>query len=308
MVHFQVIATAVALTIAVQAATIAPVTHASITRRESTDLSSLVVSRDLLKLKSPVVAMNVTRFEAPHSALSIIDKRANENLVLGVLAQSGAIATAVCGVAAFAAVIGAGACIAAGVYAAVVGIWALVLATKTSRRAFDDVNLNIHPGYVPRLGCNVGCQLAAASPEGEWTHFANVTSAGVVHNLHYFQSGRYRGIRAVSDLAATHSKRQIQVGVEFDQDSDKNWITSTYWEDESKKAFNSWNRDDTTWLAGAAGSYFIQNNAQLGCVDAGDSDGVAFQSLTLFDWQDVELQLSNDQISQYLPLCVNEDP
>lgn len=28
----------------------------------------------------------------------------------------------------------------------------------------------------------------------------------------------------------------------------------------------------------------------------------------LFDWQDVELQLSNDQISEYLPLCVNEDP
>ncbi|KAL5329994.1 hypothetical protein ACEPPN_003516 [Leptodophora sp. 'Broadleaf-Isolate-01'] len=227
--------------------------------------------------------MNVTRFEAPHSAVSIIDKRANENLVLGVLAQSGAIATAVCGVAAFAAVIGAGACIAAGVYAAVVGIWALILATKTSRRAFNDVNLNIHPDYVPQLGCNVGCQLAAASPEGKWTHFANVTSAGVVHNLHYFQSGKYRGIRAVSDLAASHSKRQIQVGVEFDQDSDKNWITSTYWEDESKKA-------------------------QLGCIDAGDSGGVAFQSLMLFDWQDVELQLSNDQISEYLPLCVNEDP
>ncbi|KAH6723135.1 hypothetical protein BKA61DRAFT_565788 [Leptodontidium sp. MPI-SDFR-AT-0119] len=111
--------------------------------------------------------MNVTRFEAPHSAVSIIDKRANENLVLGVLAQSGVIATAVCGVAAFAAVIGAGACIAAGVYAAVVGIWALILATKTSRRAFNDVNLNIHPDYVPQLGCNVGCQLAAASPEGK---------------------------------------------------------------------------------------------------------------------------------------------
>lgn len=75
------------------------------------------------------------------------------------------------------------------------------------------------------------------------------------HSLHYYQSGSYWGIRAIPNhqAAQTTLKRQVEVGVEFDQDTDKNWVVSTYWEGE-------------------------------------------------------ELQLGDNQIFEYLPLCINLDP
>lgn len=59
-------------------------------------------------------------------------------------------------------------------------------------------------------------------------------------------------------------------------------------------------------MGNTAGTYFAHNDVQLGCLDATDSDGVAFQSLILLDWENEELQLTDDQVSSYLPLCINE--
>ncbi|KFY74102.1 hypothetical protein V499_05852 [Pseudogymnoascus sp. VKM F-103] len=152
----------------------------------------------------------------------------------------------------------------------------------------------------------VCCKLAATSPQGKWAHFANSTKDGLTHNLHYYQSGKYRGIRAALVSSASTTKRQVEVGIEFDKGADPNWVASIYWEDDVEVAFDSYNRDDITWMGNTADTYFADNDIQLGCVDATDSDGVAFQSLILLDWEDVELQLTDDQIDSYLPLCINE--
>jgi hypothetical protein len=229
---------AVVLTTATEAAAIVDIGPALIASGEPVEHTPLVASRKLLQFTAPLAATNITRYTKANTELAVIDERANEGIVVGVLGQSAAVVTAVCAAAAFSALIGTPACIAAGIYAAVAGIWALALASRR-QRDFDDIMLNIHANYIPNQDCNVGCRLAASSPHGEWTHFANITSAGIPHSLQYYQSGSYRGIRAISNhqaIPATSKRQEIDIGVEFDQDTDKNWIVSTYWEDDSLAA------------------------------------------------------------------------
>lgn len=178
MLLLQIVAVVVALTTATEAAAIIDISPAPVTSRDLVENTSPVAPRDLLQVTTPLVVTNVTRYTKPNTELAVIDKRANEGIILGVLVQSAAVVGAVCTAAAFSALLGVAACIAAGAYAAIAGIWALVLATTRSKRAFEDSMLNIHADYIPNQGCNVGCRLAASSPHGEWTHFANITSSG----------------------------------------------------------------------------------------------------------------------------------
>lgn len=75
-----------------------PITLVPVISRELVQVSSPVVCRELLQVSCPVVATNLTILMAPGSAVATVDKRTNENIVLAVLVQSAAIATAVCGI------------------------------------------------------------------------------------------------------------------------------------------------------------------------------------------------------------------
>lgn len=97
-------------------------------------------------------------------------------------------------------------------------------------------HFSVHPDYIGDSDCNTGCKLAATSPQGKWAHFANSTKDGLTHNLHYYQSGKYRGIRAALVSPASTTKRQVEVGIEFEKGANPNWVASIYWEDDVEVA------------------------------------------------------------------------
>jgi hypothetical protein len=90
--------------------------------------------------------------------------------------------------------------------------------------AIDKVEMSIHPDYISTIGCSTGCWLATASLQGKWTYFANATVDGVLHTLHYYQSGNYLSIRAVSHNAPalTKVKRQTTIDVNITEKVKKN--------------------------------------------------------------------------------------
>ncbi|OBT68396.1 hypothetical protein VE03_02798 [Pseudogymnoascus sp. 23342-1-I1] len=313
MFLLQAVAVTVALATAVQAAALYPVSAVSVEVGQNT---SPVIARGLLANPPPAAIIKSTYVTRPSSTeLATIDERASEAVWLAIIGQTALITAAICTAGISAGPIGIAACATSCVVAAIASIWALAIKpavpispVRMARNEDTGFNYTFHPDYVGDADCNTGCKLTATSPQGQWTHFANSTKDGVTHNLHYYQSGKYRGLRAALVSSASTTKRgEVDVGIAFDEGAvDPNWVVSVYWEDDIEAAFDSFDRDDSTWLGDTAGTYFVNNDVQLGCMNAMDSDGIAFQSLILLDWQDVELQLTDDQIDTYLPLCVNE--
>jgi hypothetical protein len=67
----------------------------------------------------------------------------------------------------------------------------------------------------------------------------------------------------------------------------------------------SWNENDDSWAADTIGNYVIDNESEITCVDATDSDGIAFASVFLLNVQDEEDLLSNDELDKVIPYCVS---
>ncbi|KFY86896.1 hypothetical protein V500_07329 [Pseudogymnoascus sp. VKM F-4518 (FW-2643)] len=173
-----------------------------------------------------------------------------------VIGQTGLIAAAICSAAIPTGPLGVAGCIASCIIAGIASIWALlikpVVPTPRVRMArHEDISyhFSIHPDYIGHSGCNTGCKLAATSPQGKWAHFANSTKVGNIA-----ESGQH-----LSPPSST-TKRQVEVGVEFDRGADTNWVASMYWEDDIEVAFDSFDRDDTTWMGNTAGTYFDDND------------------------------------------------
>jgi hypothetical protein len=204
------------------------VVHAAAISGGSTGVQLL--SQEVKHVEITLEAKNVTSFAVPSIQLSTVNKRASEAIIMAVLTQTGLIAGAAC---AYGNPLVCGAGLA---YAALAGIWSLYYAGRAKViRAIDTVEMSIHPDYVPTIGCSTGCRLAAASPQGEWTYFANATVNGVLHTLHYYQSWNYLGIRAVSHDApdSTKVKRQTTIDVDITEEVEKkgNFVGTFYWED-----------------------------------------------------------------------------
>lgn len=183
---------------------------------------------------------NITRFTAPvtERGLSVpapaLDKRASEAIVTALIAQSGVIATAACAIGTSTG-IGAGVCIAAIAYAALVGIWAAFYNGAAKRNidlAFE--TLDMAPAFKPTSACNAKCQLEASTPEGVWTAYANVTVNDMPHSLHFYHNGTLRGVKAVQHSIADVSKRQVYIIEEYEEDG--NFEGSIYWEDGAETA------------------------------------------------------------------------
>jgi hypothetical protein len=210
------------------AAALTAVAHAAAISGSSTGVQ--VLSQEVKHVEMTLEAKNVTRFAVPSIQLSTVNKRASEAIVMAVLAQTGVIAGAACTYG------NPWICGAGLAYAALAGIWSLYYAGRAKVvRAIDKVEMSIHPDYISTIGCSRGCRLAAASLQGEWTYFANATVDGVLHTLHYYQSGNYLGIRAVSHNAPalTKVKRRTTIDVDITEEVEKNgnFVGTFYWED-----------------------------------------------------------------------------
>jgi hypothetical protein len=78
--------------------------------------------------------------------------------------------------------------------------------------------------------------------------------------------------------------------------------------DPLKFSINDWNSGYDYWCADTMGNYLYDNQMQLGCFSFNDDDGTVLNSLWLVDDTDVLLELTDDQINEYLPICNKGDP
>ncbi|OBT46315.1 hypothetical protein VE00_02782 [Pseudogymnoascus sp. WSF 3629] len=197
-----------------------------------------------LGLKPLIVARSLPPFYPPiEGVYATIDERASEGIWLAVIGQTGLIAAAICTAGIPTGAPGIAACVVSCIVAGIASIFALLIKpevptppVRMARHEDIGYHFSIHPDYIGDSGCNTGCKLAATSPQGKWAHFANSTKDDLTHNLHYYQSGKYRGIRAALVSPASTTKRQVEVGIEFEKGADPNWVASIYWEDDVEVA------------------------------------------------------------------------
>lgn len=162
-------------------------------------------------------------------SLSALQPRADNAVIFAVLTQSTAVAAAAC-------TLGNPWVCAGGVaYAVMVGFFSLFV-TRNGKRDVGAV-FSPHPDFVPTIGCNIACQIAAKTPENVWTHIGSGVVDGVLHDYHHFRSGRVSGIRAYQGGYAAAVKRS-------DEDNDGGFVGDYYWDNTNTAAYDSFDSTD----------------------------------------------------------------
>lgn len=123
--------------------------------------------------------------------------------------------------------------------ASVFGIWFAAYTTLNPRDDVEATSWRIHANYTQTTECNLRCQLKTNAPHGTWTHFGNVTSEGVLHNVYFYQNGSTYGIRihqSPSALASLSTRQTETVTIQEGWEQEGAIVSSLYWGDDSEAA------------------------------------------------------------------------